>query len=208
MWEYWKSLSPVGLLFAWLVTLTNVAAKTSADFNIKFARHLPQQPPAIPLFSLQQQVIPTLIRVWCSAGLQWTRLKLAPVLIVFLTRASLLSTDFPTTLGRASRTATRLYSHVVDCITWSTLFNWAILGVDHTKTPKQTRSRRLKTIERSRKTRCKLAAVFPTSAAKTSVDEPVDLHSTLPSGTALKLERGERLFQGLRLFVVLLQLLG
>ena len=33
----------------------------------KTAWNSPQQPPAIPFFSLQQPVVPTFIRVWCAA---------------------------------------------------------------------------------------------------------------------------------------------
>lgn len=33
----------------------------------KTAQNSPQQPPAIPFFSLQKPVVPTFIRVWCAA---------------------------------------------------------------------------------------------------------------------------------------------
>ena len=72
--QMWKMrLNTLGLLTAWLGTCSNVAAKFLVDVSIKSARHLPQEPLAIPLFSLQHPVVPTLIWVWC---VDWSSLGL------------------------------------------------------------------------------------------------------------------------------------
>ena len=146
--------------------------------SIKFRRNLPAYG--------QHRTPPSFANIWLSQhssecgvllGLQWTRLHLASVLGLLSICASISSTDFLQSWTHC--TPSRFFPHVADCFQLPTFSTYSTLGADDTKVPKQTRSFRLETIERSRLICNYSPTDLPTRLPKSATNQPLDLHTIL-----------------------------